>query len=311
MGMLINGEWHVEIVNPKTASGEFVRQQQAFREYITADPTASYPAELNRYHLYVSYACPWAHRAIIYRHLKGLDNFISMSVVHPYMGDQGWSFDQGFAGVVPDSLNHCHLLQQVYLLADPQFTGRVTVPVLWDKKTNTIVNNESADLIRCFNSAFDHLTDNHLDFYPQQHQAEIDNMNDFIYDRINNGVYKVGFATTQAAYERNFYQLFAALDELENRLAKQDYLIGSVITESDWRLFTTLIRFDAVYVSHFKCNQRCIREYPYLSRYLFRLYNYPGIQQTVNFDHIKTHYFASHASINPSGIVPLGPSQIF
>ncbi|MBL0372020.1 glutathione S-transferase family protein [Rhizobium sp. KVB221] len=312
MGLLVDGVWHDVWYDTKTSDGQFVRAASQFRNFITPDgsagPTgkAGFKAESGRYHLYVSYACPWAHRTLIFRILKGLADHISVSVVHPLMLEKGWVFHEE-NGATPDHLFGSATLADIYLRADPTYSGRVTVPVLWDKHTGTIVSNESAEIIRMFNSAFDGLTGNELDFYPEDLRNEIDELNSYIYDSVNNGVYKCGFATSQAAYERSFDSLFAALDKLERRLEGHRYLVGDRLTEADWRLFTTLIRFDAVYVGHFKCNRQRIVDYRNLQRYLNELYLMPGIRKTVNFDHIKRHYYGSHKTINPNGIVPLGP----
>jgi putative glutathione S-transferase len=296
--------------------GRFVRPQTRYRNWVTPDgspgPTGEggFPAERDRYHLYVALACPWAHRTLIFRRLKQLDDVISFSVVEPVQGDQGWRFGT-YPGATPDTVNDKTTLAEVYLIADPQFTGRVTVPVLWDKQRRTIVNNESAEVIRMLNSAFGRFTSVTTDYYPAALREEIDRINARVYETVNNGVYRAGFATTQAAYEEAFPALFATLDALEERLSHQRYLAGQAITEADWRLFTTLIRFDAVYYGHFKCNWRRIVDYPNLSNYLRDLYQVPGVAETVSLDHIKRHYYASHRRINPTGIVPLGPQLDF
>ena len=317
MSLLINGELRDQWLESEREDGEFVRQDSQFRNWVTADgrpgPSGEggFPAESGRYHLYVCLACPWAHRTLIFRKLKGLEDMISVSVVHPDMGDEGWKFasagGEAFAGVDNDEVNGFDYLHQAYTQAKPDYTGIVTVPVLWDKQRQTIVNNESSEIIRMFNSAFDGCGASGPDYYPQDLRAEIDEINAFIYDNINNGVYRTGFAATQQAYERAFTQLFDALDAVERRLAGQRYLLGAQITEADWRLFTTLVRFDAVYVGHFKCNRQRIKDYPNLSGYLRDLYQQPGIAETVDFTHIKRHYYYSHTSINPTRIVPLGP----
>ena len=309
MGLLVNGQWQDKWYDTKKTAGRFQREQAQFRQQIEVDPKAKFVAEANRYHLYVSLACPWAHRTLIYRSVKQLQSLISVSVVDPYMGAQGWQFFQD-AGQ-GDQVNDCQYLHQVYCLQQADYTGRVTVPVLWDKKLHCIVNNESADIIRLFNSQFDELTSNRLDLYPKHLQQDIDALNGFIYDNINNGVYKAGFASEQTVYEQALLALFTALDELEVCLSKQRYLLGKQICEADWRLFTTLIRFDAVYVGHFKCNLRRIADYPALSAYLRDLYQQPGIAATVNIEHIKQHYYGSHPSINPNAIVPVGPQLDF
>lgn len=309
MGLLIDGVWHDRWYDTEKSGGRFERQESVFRNWVTADGSSGFPAEAGRYHLYVSLACPWAHRTLIFRALKGLTNLISVDVVDPYMGSDGWEFGTS-PGATPDRANGLRHLHQIYTLADPGYTGRVTVPVLWDKVRRTVVSNESADIIRMFNSAFDGLEGvaSDRDFYPEELRAEIDAINATIYDRVNNGVYKAGFATRQRVYESAFDQLFAALDGLEERLSGQRYLIGDRVTEADWRLFTTLVRFDAVYVGHFKCNRNRIADFPNLSAYLRDLYQVPGVAETVDLDHIKRHYYESHPTINPTGIVPKGPA---
>lgn len=307
MGLLIDGVWHDQWYDTASHGGRFVRPDPAFRDWVEPDPEARFPAEAGRYHLYVSLACPWAHRALIMRRLKGLEDVISVSIVHPDMGEYGWRFGGDYPGATEDHVNGCDYLHEVYQRAKPDYTGRVTVPALWDRHTGVIVNNESADLIRMLNSAFDAWASPAPDFYPPGYREAIDAANDYVYDRINNGVYKAGFATTQPAYEEAVEALFEALDRLDERLGEQRYLAGDRVTEADWRLFTTLVRFDAVYVGHFKCNYRRISDYPNLSGYLRELYQYPGIADTVDFGHIKRHYYASHTNINPTGIVPVGP----
>ena len=312
MGLLIDGKWHTDWYDTKKTKGRFVRKDSSFRNWVTADGSAGpsgdsgFRAEAGRYHLYVSMACPWAHRTLIFRRLKGLEDMISLSVVNAYMGDEGWTFDAG-DDVIPDTVNHKGRLHEVYTLADPSYSGRVTVPVLWDKKRETIVSNESSEIIRMFNSAFDDVGATPGDYYPGPLRGEIDELNEFIYPNINNGVYRAGFATTQEAYEEAVRELFAALDKLEERLAGNRYLAGPTITEADWRLFTTLVRFDAVYVGHFKCNVRRIVDYPNLWAYVRDLYQQPGIGETVKIDNIKRHYYASHDTINPTGVIPVGP----
>ncbi|HWK00278.1 MAG TPA: glutathione S-transferase family protein [Xanthobacteraceae bacterium] len=314
MGLLVDGVWQDRWYDTKSTGGRFVRSDAVFRNWITADGSAGpsgdsgFKAEPGRYHLYVSLACPWAHRTLIFRKLKRLEDAISISIVDPFMGEEGWTFSD-FPGAIPDSLNHKQRLYEVYLLANPNFTGRVTVPTLWDRERKTIVNNESSEIIRMLNSAFDAYTNAREDYYPEALRGEIDEINKFVYPNINNGVYRTGFATTQTAYEEAFHDLFGALDKIEQRLSKQRYLAGPRITEADWRLFTTLIRFDPVYVGHFKCNLRRIADYPNLSNYLRELYQWPGVKETVNFEHIKRHYYMSHPQINPTRIVPLGPEQ--
>lgn len=312
MGLLQDGKWVDQWYDTKSTGGKFVRTVTQFRNWITPDgqagPTGKggFKAESGRYHLYISLACPWASRTLIMRKLKGLEDHISLSIVHPLMLENGWTFADG-PGVIKDFLFNSDYLYQVYLKADPNYTGRVTVPVLWDKQTNTIVNNESAEIMRMFNTAFNDITGNYEDFYPEHLQTEIDAMNDFVYPNINNGVYKAGFSTNQAVYEKEVKNLFAALDKLEEHLADKDYLVGNQLTEADIRLFTTLVRFDAVYFGHFKCNIKALVNYPNLWHYTKRLYNHAGIAETVNFDHIKQHYYGSHKTINPTGIVPVGP----
>ncbi|QHV01568.1 glutathione S-transferase family protein [Synechocystis sp. CACIAM 05] len=313
MGLLVNGIWQDQWYDTESTGGRFVRQDSQFRHWITPDgsagPTgnAGFKAEAGRYHLYVSLACPWAHRTLIFRKLKSLEGMIDVSVVHWLMRQKGWTFAPG-PGIVPDPLLNAEYLYQIYTQADPQYSGRVTVPILWDKQNQTIVNNESSEIIRIFNSAFDGLGAKSGDYYPKALRTQIDALNDRIYHTINNGVYKCGFATTQAAYEEAIAPLFESLDWLEVILQGHQYLTGDEITEADWRLFTTLIRFDVVYVGHFKCNLRRIQDYPNLWRYLRDLYHQPGIAETVNFQHIKGHYYESHLNINPTGIVPMGPA---
>ncbi|MEM1045797.1 MAG: glutathione S-transferase family protein [Pseudomonadota bacterium] len=312
MGLLVDGVWQDTWYDTKSTGGKFVRKDAQFRNWVTADGSAGpsgksgFKAEAGRYHLYISHACPWAHRTLIFRHLKGLEDLISLSVVDPDMMDKGWSFSDA-PGTVPDTINGAKHMYEVYTRADPSFTGRVTVPVLWDKNQSTIASNESSEIIRMFNSAFDGLTGNNSDYYPQDLRQEIDAINDRIYNTVNNGVYKCGFATTQEAYETAFVELFDTLDVLEDRLSGQRYLAGDRVTEADWRLFTTLVRFDPVYFGHFKCNKRRIADYPNLSNYLRDLYQMPGIAGLTHMDHIKRHYYYSHESINPTRIVPLGP----
>jgi len=312
MGMLVDGQWHDVWYDTKASDGRFVRGDAQFRHWVTADgapgPSGAggFKAEPGRYHLYVSLACPWAHRTLILRRLKGLESMVSVSAVHWLMREQGWTFAAG-PGVLPDTVNHAQFMHQVYTAAEPLYSGRVTVPVLWDKHSNTIVNNESSEIIRMFNSAFDDVGALPGDYYPAPLRERIDQVNARIYDTVNNGVYKAGFATTQAAYEEAVLPLFASLNWIESLLATSPYLCGDQLTEADWRLFTTLLRFDAVYVGHFKCNLRRIVDYPHLWQYTRALFQLPGVQQTVNFEHIKRHYYESHPTINPSGVVPLGP----
>lgn len=302
MGLLIDGRWHDQWYDTKTSGGAFVRPETQFRNWVRADGSTPFRPEAGRYHLFVSLACPWAHRTLILRKLKGLEDAIGVTVVDPLMREEGWTFPE------PDPVTGSTRLHEVYTKADPTYSGRVTVPVLWDKKTGTIVSNESAEIVRMLNREFDAFGDASLDFYPADLAEEIDRLNAFVYDRVNNGVYKAGFATSQEKYEQAFDALFAALDELDTRLADRRYLLGNRQTEADWRLFTTLVRFDAVYVGHFKCNLRRIADYPNLSGYLRDLYQVPGVAETVDFHHIKRHYYASHTMINPTGVVPKGPA---
>jgi putative glutathione S-transferase len=312
MGVLVNGEWRADADFPRDETGHFVRPDSPFRSWVTDDgspgPTGAggFHAGAGRYHLIVSLACPWAHRTLIFRKLKGLESMISLSVVNWLMAERGWTFDDG-PGVIPDPLFGFDTLSQFYVKARPDLTARVTVPVLWDKDTNTIVSNESSEIIRMFNSAFDEIGAAHGDYYPEDLRPEIDALNARIYGTVNNGVYRAGFATSQGAYEEAFRALFETLDWLEARLASRRFLCGERLTEADWRLFTTLIRFDPVYFGHFKSNLRPIRDYRALTRYLKELYHWPGVAETVDFDHIKRHYYMSHRRINPTGIVPLGP----
>ncbi len=314
MGDLLQGKWRAEEEFPHDQTGRFVRPDAPFRGWLTPDgspgPTGAggFTAEPGRYHLIVSLACPWAHRTLIFRKLKGLEGMISLSVVHWLLGERGWTFDEG-PGVIPDPLFGAKRLSEFYLKARPDFSGRVTVPVLWDKHSNTIVNNESSEIIRMFNSAFDGVGAAEGDYYPADLRSEIDALNARVYATVNNGVYRAGFATTQEAYEEAFRALFETLDWLEARLSRQRFLCGDRLTEADWRLFTTLIRFDPVYFGHFKCNLREIRDYRSLQRYLRELYHWTGVAETVDFFHIKHHYYASHLRINPTGIVPLGPEM--
>jgi putative glutathione S-transferase len=310
MGLLIDGVWHDRWYDTGRTGGAFVREDSRFRDRVTADGASGFKAEPGRYHLYVSLACPWASRTLIVRALKKLEDAISLSIVDPHMGEEGWAFSDG-PGCIPDTVNGFDFLHQVYTAAKPDYTGRVTVPVLWDKERRTIVNNESSEIVRMLNSEFDAFGDAALDFYPEPLRPEIDAVNATVYDHVNNGVYKAGFATTQAAYERAFDALFATLDALEARLARQRYLVGDRITEADWRLFTTLVRFDPVYHGHFKCNLRRLADYPNLWGYTRDLYQVPGVAATVNLDHIKRHYYGSHRTINPTGIVPKGPAIDF
>jgi putative glutathione S-transferase len=313
MGLLVDGVWHDKWYDTAESGGRFVRRESQFRHWVTPDGApgpsgeGGFRAEPGRYHLYVSLACPWAHRALIVRSLKGLEDMISVSVVHWLMRGEGWTFADG-PGVVPDTVNGAERLYEVYVKAQPGYTGRVTVPVLWDRTRATIVNNESSEIIRMLNTAFDGLGAKPGDYYPEALRPEIDEINARVYATLNNGVYRSGFATTQEAYEEAVNPLFDTLDWLEARLADgRRYLCGETLTEADWRLFTTLVRFDPVYVGHFKCNRRRIADYPRLSAYTKRLYEHPGVAETVDFDHIKRHYYESHRHINPTGIVPVGP----
>lgn len=316
MGLLVDGRWVDQWYDTASTGGRFVRSEAQFRNWVTPDGSAGvsgvggFVAEPNRYHLYVSLACPWAHRTLIFRAIKGLENMVSVSVVNPFMAEQGWTFDPA-DGVIADDVNHAQYLHQVYTAAQSDYSGRVTVPVLWDKKRKTIVSNESSEIIRMLNSAFDGAGALPGDYYPQAQRQEIDQLNERIYHHINNGVYRAGFATTQAAYEQAVADVFALLEELERRLARQRYLAGLRITEADWRLFTTLIRFDAVYHGHFKCNLKRIVDFPCLWAFTRELCQWPGVAATVNMAHIKEHYYRSHQTINPTRIVPLGPQLDF
>ncbi len=316
MGHFVDGVWKEDRYDPKKEGGQFVRVPSRFRHWVTPDGApgpdgdGGFKAEPGRYHLYIANGCPWAHRTLIFRKLKKLENAISLSIVAPAMEERGWWFGD-MPGSIPDTVNGKKVLGDVYLLADPHYTGRVTVPVLWDKQRKTIVNNESSEIIRMFNSGFDEFTNAHEDYYPAELRAEIDKVNELVYANVNNGVYRTGFALTQAAYEEGFKKLFAALDELEVRLSKSRYLVGNRITEADWRLFVTLLRFDAVYYVLFKCNLRRITDYPNLSNYLRDIYQVPGVAETVNMDHIKRSYYRARSNINPLGIVPVGPQQDF
>ncbi len=316
MGLLQEGKWVDQWYDTDSTGGRFVRKLPQFRNWLTRDGSAGpsgvggFKAEPGRYHLYVSHACPWAHRTLIFRALKGLEEMISVSVVHWYMADKGWTFQPG-DGVVADDINGAEYMYQIYTAAMPDYSGRVTVPVLWDKQNKTIVSNESPEIIRMLNSAFDEVGAKAGDYYPEALRTEIDDLNERIYESVNNGVYKCGFATTQEAYEEAITPLFETLDWLDERLSSQRYLAGSTITEADWRLFTTLVRFDPVYVGHFKCNIKRIVDYPNLSGYVRDLYQQPGISDTVNMQHIKHHYYSSHESVNPSRVVPMGPEIDF
>ena len=312
MGLLVDGVWHDQWYDTRASDGRFIRSAAQFRHWITPDGAAGpsgdagFPAARGRYHLYVGLACPWAHRTMIFRCLKGLQDHISLSVVHWYMAEHGWTFAPG-EGVLADSINHARYMHEIYTAAAPDYSGRVTIPVLWDRERATIVNNESSEIIRMLNSAFDGCGARPGDYYPQALRAEIDVVNARVYETVNNGVYRAGFATSQAAYDEAVVALFETLEWLEERLQQRRYLCGEQLTEADWRLFTTLIRFDAVYHYHFKCNVKRIRDYPALYALMSDLYGHPGVAATVNLAHIKGHYFGSHKTINPSGIIPRGP----
>ncbi|KEF42284.1 MAG: hypothetical protein ER33_07120 [Cyanobium sp. CACIAM 14] len=312
MGLLIDGVWRDQWYDTGSTGGRFERFTSRFRNWVTPDGSpgpsgeGGFAAEAGRYHLYVSLACPWAHRTLIFRALKGLQGMVSLSVVHWHMAEHGWTFEPG-EGVIPDPILGARYLHELYTHVEPHYSGRVTVPVLWDRQTGTIVNNESSEILRMFNSAFDGLGAREGDYYPVHLRDAIDALNRRIYDTVNNGVYRCGFATTQEAYEEALFPLFETLDDLEQRLSGQRYLLGSELTEADWRLFTTLLRFDPVYVGHFKCNLRRLVDYPNLIDYVRELYQMPGVAETVDLHHIKHHYYGSHATINPTGIVPVGP----
>ncbi len=317
MGQLVDGIWSTEWYDTKSTGGAFERTTTTFRNWITPDGapgpsgTGGFAAEAGRYHLYVSHACPWAHRTLIFRALKGLTDMIGLSVVHPDMRDDGWTFATDFPGATGDSIGGAEFLREIYTRADPKISGRVTVPVLWDTHSDTIVSNESAEIIRMFNSAFDGLTGNETDYWPTELREAIEPVNARIYDGLNNGVYKAGFATRQAPYDAAVGAVFDTLDWLQDRLSRSRYLMGDRLTEADWRLFTTLVRFDTVYHGHFKCNRARIVDYPDLWAYLRDLYQTPGVADTVHLDHITRHYHASHETINPYRIVPIGPRLDF
>ena len=314
MGLLLNGAWQEDI--SRTKEGRFIRPAPIFRNFVTRDGSpgpsgeGGFAAEAGRYHLYISLACPWAHRTLIFRALKKLESAVSVSITEPLYGKTGWEFGTARSGT-SDTVNGKTTLAEIYLLADPRYTGRVSVPVLWDKKRRTIVNNESSEIIRMLNSAFDAFTDERTDYYPAQLRGEIDAVNDVIYTNINNGVYRTGFATSQEAYEEAAYGIFDTLDKIEERMSRQRFLTGRHLTEADWRLFTTLVRFDTVYYSHFKCNLRRIADYPNLWNYTRDLYQVPGVAETISIDHIKRHYYGSQHQVNPTGIVPIGPQIDF
>lgn len=311
MGLLIEGKWHDQWYDTKTTNGEFIRSDAQFRHTITADGTSGFQAEPNRYHLYVSYACPWAHRVLIFRKLKGLEEILGVSVVDHFMGEKGWTYSNK-DGAIPDPFYNSQHHFELYTRTNPNYTGRVTVPVLWDTQTETIVNNESSEIIRMLNSEFNEWGNPNIDFYPRELREDINNINEPIYNNINNGVYRCGFATQQDAYERAYNQLFSTLDRLEERLSQQNFLChNEIVTEADWRLFTTLLRFDIVYFGHFKCNRQRIQDYPNLWDYTRTLYQVDGVAETCNFQHIKAHYYASHETINPTRIVPKGPNINF
>ena len=314
MGVMVDGEWHDQWYDTKSTGGRFIRSESQFRHWITLDGSpgpsgeGGFAAAPDRYHLYIGYACPWAHRTLIFRQLKGLQDMISLSVVHWYMAEHGWTFQTG-EGVLADPIHNADYAYEIYRAADPQYSGRVTIPILWDKQRGTIVSNESSEIIRMFNSAFDGLGATAGDYYPEALRAEIDAINERVYDTLNNGVYKCGFATSQAAYDEALRPLFDTLDWLEDLLNTRAYVAGDTLTEADWRLFTTMIRFDPVYVGHFKCNLKRLIDYPNLTRLIDELYAVPGIAATVNMHHIKHHYYESHESINPSRVVPGGPER--
>lgn len=313
MGQLVDGEWHDTWYDTKATGGAFKRSTAGFRNWITADGSAGpsgeggFPAQSGRYHLYVSYACPWAHRALIFRALKGLEDHITISAVHPDMLSDGWTFERDEQGATGDTLYGLPFLRDIYTKAQPDVSGRVTVPILWDKERETIVSNESSEIIRMFNSAFDEITKNTNDYWPTALHAEIEEVNKRIYSNINNGVYKAGFATSQTAYDRAVTALFDSLDWVEERLSRNRYLMGERVTEADWRLLTTLLRFDPVYHLHFKCNRRRIVDYPNIWGYTRELYQIEGVAQTLNLDHIVRHYHYSHDTINPNRIIPINP----
>lgn len=316
MGQLVEGIWHDVWYDTKAHGGRFVRTVTQFRNWLskdgkTAETGRAFPAEKNRYHLYVSYACPWAHRVLAVRTLKGLEELLPVSVVSPLMFSNGWELNKDFPDSTGDSLYNFKFLYQLYTKADPKYTGRVTVPVLWDTKEETIVSNESSDIIRMLNTAFDDLGAKPGHYYPEELKAQIDDVNSWVYDAINNGVYKCGFATSQDAYDENVYPLFEALDRVESILSKQRYLTGSKLTEADIRLWTTLVRFDIVYVTHFKCDIKRISDYPNIQNYMLDIYQTGGLGETVNVPHIRNHYYRSHTMINPNGVISAGPKVDF
>jgi glutathionyl-hydroquinone reductase len=313
MGFFVEGQWHEDTEANRHERGRFVRKPSVFRNWITADGSAGpsgdggFAAAPGRYHLYVAHACPWAYRTTLFRKLKKLEDAISITIAAPLYGERTWRFADE-PGSIPDTVNGKKELWEIYLLANPRYSGRVTVPTLWDKERRTIVNNESSEIIRMLNTAFNAYTDDRTDYYPAPLREEIDRVNELVYTTVNNGVYRTGFAVTQEAYEEACRALFATLDQLDDRLSRQRWLVGNQITEADWRLFSTLIRFDAVYHYHFKCNLRRIVDYPNLSNYVRDLYQQPGVAETVNLDHIKRHYYGSQKRVNPTGIVALGPT---
>lgn len=309
MGLMVGGKWTTQWYEPDE-KGRFVRTPTRFRDWVTNDGSTPYPAAAGRYHLYVSLACPWAHRTLIMRKLKGLEKAITLSIVNPYMGDDGWSFEPA-AGVVPDTVNGARFLREIYAKADPDYTGRVTVPVLWDKHAGRIVNNESREIMRMLDVALDEVAENHTSYYPEPLRTQIDETIDALYQPVNNGVYRTGFAASQEAYEEALDALFAALDHWNEVLGSRRYLCGDVVTEADWCLFTTLFRFDVVYFVHFKCSIRRIVDYPNLWRFVRELYAVPGVKETCSIEHIKRHYYLSHRHLNPAGIVPRGPDPRF
>lgn len=317
MGLLVDGKWQDQWYDTKSTGGRFKRSESRFRNWVTADGGAGpgdaggFQAQSGRYHLYVSYACPWAHRTLVMRAWKGLEQHLGVSVVHPLMLDNGWELSGDFPGATGDPLYGLSKLYELYLKADSNYTGRVTVPVLWDKERETIVSNESAEIIRMLNSAFDGLGARPGDYYPEDLRAPIDAINETVYDKVNNGVYKAGFATSQQAYDEAVGALFEALEQLELRLGESRYLVGNTLTEADLRLWTTLVRFDAVYVTHFKCDRKRISDYPNLNGLLREIYQLPGVAETVNMAHIRNHYFRSHPTVNPQGIISIGPELDF
>jgi putative glutathione S-transferase len=311
MNMLVDGQWHTDAYETTNEDGEFERSTTSFRDRVRDDPDADHPVEADRYHLYVSYACPWAHRTLLLRRLKGLEDVISVDVVDPHRVHDGWEFTPEKDGCTPDTVNGTEYLRDVYTAAQSDYTGRVTVPVLWDAESETIVNNESAEIIRMLDVDFDRLATNDVDLYPESCRETVDDLIEAIYEPINNGVYRAGFANSQQAYENAVTELFDALEHWGEQLGEQRYLAGEQLTEADVCMFTTLIRFDHVYHTHFKCNRQLISEYPNLREYVRELYNLPGVAETVDIEHITEHYYRSHTDLNPSGIVPIGPERWF